>query len=80
MIQAFLEQTGWRPDRVQSVAGALRYSRYNWALRFVMKWIASKAAGPVDASQDYEYTDWSGLERFADELVGLFADSVAQTD
>ena len=30
MIDSFLQQTGWRPDRVKAVAGALRYSKYNW--------------------------------------------------
>jgi menaquinone-dependent protoporphyrinogen IX oxidase len=37
-----------------------------------MKRIAKKAGGPVDASRDYEFTDWKGLDRFAAELSDLF--------
>lgn len=69
MIEAFLEETGWCPARVQAVAGALLYSRYNFILRIVMKRIARAAGGDVDTSRDYEYTDWNALDRFTDEMA-----------
>ena len=31
--------------------------------------IVAKEGGPTDASQDFEYTNWDAVSRFADELV-----------
>jgi menaquinone-dependent protoporphyrinogen oxidase len=42
MIDAFLAETGWNPERVKAVAGALAYTKYNFLLRFVMKHIAKQ--------------------------------------
>ena len=69
MIDVFVADSGWRPDRVLPVAGALAYSKYNFVVRFVMKRIARKAGAPTDTSRDYEFTDWPALDRFADELA-----------
>jgi len=64
MIDVFVQETGWRPDRVLPVAGALAYSQYNFIIRWVMKRIARKAGAPTDTSRDYEFTDWRTLDRF----------------
>jgi menaquinone-dependent protoporphyrinogen oxidase len=69
MVDRFFEQTGWRPRWVKPVAGALLYSRYGFLVRFVMKRIARKVGAPTDTSHDYEYTDWTALDRFIDEFV-----------
>jgi menaquinone-dependent protoporphyrinogen oxidase len=69
MIDVFLQETGWRPERALPVAGALAYSRYNFLIRFVMKRIARKAGAPTDTSRDYEFTDWSKLDSFIRELT-----------
>jgi len=69
MIDDFLAQTGWQPDRVKPLAGALLYRKYNFLLRFIMKQIAKKAGGDTDTSRDYEYTDWAGLDRFIKDFA-----------
>ena len=66
MIDVFVTETGWRPERMLPVAGALVYSKYNFFIRFVMKRIARKAGAPTDASRDYEFTDWPALDRFVE--------------
>lgn len=72
MIDRFVADTGWRPEHVVPVAGALRYTQYNFLVRMVMKRIARAAGGSTDTSRDHEYTDWKALDefvaRFADEL------------
>jgi menaquinone-dependent protoporphyrinogen oxidase len=68
MIDAFVAETGWHPKRIIPIAGALRYTKYNLFLRFIMKRIAKKAGAETDTSRDYEYTDWSALDRCADEI------------
>ena len=69
VIDKFFEETGWRPERVKPVAGALMYSKYNPLVRFVVKRIAKKAGAATDTSRDYEYTDWCALDRFVEELT-----------
>jgi len=62
--ERFFATTGWRPQTVKVVAGALPYTRYGWLKKMVMRRIVAKAAGDVDTSRDYEYTDWKDLAEF----------------
>ena len=65
VIDAFEKETGWHPQVVLPVAGALLYRQYNFFIRFIMKRMTSKAMGPTDTSRDYEFTDWAALSEFA---------------
>ena len=69
IVDAFQRETGWRPGRTEFVAGALKYTKYNFFVRFAMRRIAKANGGDVDTSRDYEYTDWGALDRFAEEMV-----------
>lgn len=69
-VEKLIQQTGWRPARVELIAGALSYTKYNFLMRFFMRRIARKAGGDTDTSRDHEYTDWDAVERFAIEVVG----------
>ena len=69
IVDKLIAETGWRPRRLELVAGALPYTRYNFLIRFVMRQIAKKEGGDTDTSRDYEYTDWNAVERFAVEFV-----------
>ncbi len=62
----FVEETGWHPAQVELVAGALKYTQYNWLKRFVMKKISASAGGDTDTSQDFEYTDWDQVDGLAE--------------
>jgi menaquinone-dependent protoporphyrinogen oxidase len=77
MIDVFIKQTGWKPERYLPVAGALLYRQYNFLVRFVMKQISKKNGGPTDTSRDYEFTDWRGVDRFVDEVTSPTPRSVA---
>jgi len=69
LVQKFLAQAGWNPQRVELIAGALKYSQYNPLIRLIMRRIAAKEGGETDTSRDYEYTDFAAVERFAREFV-----------
>lgn len=69
IVDGMLSETGWRPTLVKPVAGALRYTRYNWFLRRMMRRIAAKAGGDTDTTRDYEYTDWQDLRTFAEQFA-----------
>ena len=67
----FMEDTEWKPDRVEQVAGALLYSKYDFFKRFIMRLIAKHEGGDTDTSEDYEYTDWSKLKTFLGKMLEI---------
>lgn len=74
-IEEFFNQTGFRADRVQPVAGALAYRRYGWAMRQVLRLIARRMGLSTDTSHDREYTNWQEIERFATDFHSRLGDA-----
>jgi len=70
VLRRFVARTRWQPLHVEHVAGALRYTKYNFLVRFVMKQISKASGGSTDTTRDHEYTNWAGLERFASKITG----------
>lgn len=62
----FSQQSGWSPQRIHHVAGAFRYTSYDFFKRWAMKYIAHRKGAPTDTSEDHELTDWADLEQFVD--------------
>lgn len=69
IAKSFLKQTGWKPLAVWHVAGALKYTKYDYFKRLIMRMIAKKQGGATDTSQDYEYTDWEEVKHLTIDLV-----------
>lgn len=55
VVTAFLDETEWKPSRVQAVAGALAY-----------KWISSDEDGATTAGN---FTDWNALATLVREFM-----------
>jgi menaquinone-dependent protoporphyrinogen oxidase len=81
-LQAFLDETGWRPTHAATIAGALRYTRWGWLGRRLMRMIWTTVAErrgwsvdppPTDVTRDYEYTDWRAVERLVTDLLADLA-------
>ena len=70
----FLEQTGWKPLMTTQIAGALKYSKYDFLKRILLKMIAKREGHITDTSQDYEFTDWSAVKQFVID----FSDKASQ--
>ncbi|GAA3168159.1 hypothetical protein GCM10010531_21210 [Blastococcus jejuensis] len=70
-VEAFEQETGWRPSRVALFGGALLYTQYGFIKRHMMKKIASGKPGDLgtDVSRDYVYTEWDGVTRFAEDFL-----------
>ena len=66
-IDKFLRKTGWQPQLVASIAGAVKYSLYGPIKRRVMIVFVGLGGAETDTSRDYEYTDWAAVEHFAGE-------------
>lgn len=62
-LDAFLAETGWTPGQVAHVAGAFRFTEYDFFRAWAMKRIAAQKDQTVDPTRDKEYTDWPALER-----------------
>lgn len=66
LTEAFLAKSDFAPDMTAYIAGALRYSRYGWIKKRLMRWIANhNGENDKDFSTDHEYTDWNAIDDFA---------------
>ena len=63
-VADFMADTGWQPEITATVAGALRYTNYNFVKKLIMKRIATESGLPTDTSRDYEFTDWDEVASF----------------
>ena len=70
-VDALVERTGWRPDRVGLFAGAVPYTEYDSLTRWLFSAFSRLTTGDTDTSRDYEYTDWDAVERFAADFAAF---------
>jgi len=68
----FVRATGWTPGAVHHVAGAFRFTEYDFFKSWAMRWIAARKGQQVDPARDREYTDWAAL----DALMRDWSDSL----
>lgn len=68
-LAAFETETGWTPGRVEHVAGAFRFSEYDFFRTWAMRRIADQKGEAVEAGKDKEYTDWAALGATLDQWV-----------
>ena len=68
-LDAWVLDSELTPVSVRCVAGALRYTRYDYLKRQVMRLIAREHGQTGDASHDVEYTDWNDVDAFVDEFL-----------
>ncbi|RDC71174.1 protoporphyrinogen oxidase [Rhodovulum sp. 12E13] len=66
----FAQETGWRPGRVEHVAGAFRFGEYDYFKAWMMRRIAREKGETVDPEGDTEYTDWAALGAAVDDWAG----------
>lgn len=69
IAEKFLKQTGWKARAISHIAGALKYTQYDYFKRLIMRMIAKKQGGDTDTSQDHEYTDWNAVKAFVLDFV-----------
>lgn len=65
-VNRFAQKTGWTPPTVFHVAGAFRFSEYDFFKSWAMRWIAAQKDEDVDPHHDKEYTDWAALKKSLD--------------
>lgn len=67
----FLLNSPWQPQRSAVFAGALRYPRYRWYDRFMIRLIMKMTGGETDISKEVVYTDWQQVTFFAREIAQM---------
>jgi menaquinone-dependent protoporphyrinogen oxidase len=73
-IASFLHATGWQPAHVESIAGAMAYTKYNVLYRWILKQISKRNGGPTDTSRDHDLTDWAQVQQFAEVFLDAIPD------
>ncbi|MCT4700492.1 menaquinone-dependent protoporphyrinogen IX dehydrogenase [Enterobacteriaceae bacterium H20N1] len=67
----FLLNSPWKPNHCAVFAGALRYPRYGWLDRTMIRLIMKMTGGETDTRKEVVYTDWPQVARFAHEIAHL---------
>jgi len=57
----FAQNSDWTPSEVVHVAGAFRFTQYDFFKGLAMRWIAHSKGETVTPHTDKEYTDWDAL-------------------
>ncbi len=60
--QRFFDDAGWTSGRVEHIAGAYRFTEYNFFESWAMRWIAAQKGQEVDPHENKEFTDWDALK------------------
>lgn len=68
-VADFIRETGWTPGRTEHVAGAFRFTEYDFFRAWAMRWIAAQRDKAAAAQQTTEYTDWAALGGVIDDWV-----------
>ena len=75
----FFEAAEWKPTVTHLVAGAIRYSQYDFFKSWILRMIASTKGASTDTSRDHEFTDWKDLEAFVDSFLVQVAEHLDLT-
>tara|TARA_Y100001970_G_scaffold229904_1_gene285298 strand:- start:998 stop:1525 length:528 start_codon:yes stop_codon:yes gene_type:complete len=67
-IKKFLKISKWKPNKIRVFAGKVDYPKYSFFDKYIIKIIMFITKGPTDTSQSYEFTDWSKVDDFCEEL------------
>jgi menaquinone-dependent protoporphyrinogen oxidase len=67
--QHMLNETGFKPAATLHVAGAIRFSQYDFFRRWLMRLAAKQMDKSADLGKDQEYTDWNAVSAFVDRFV-----------
>jgi menaquinone-dependent protoporphyrinogen oxidase len=68
-LNELIDDCALKPVVSCCVAGALKYTQYDYFKRLVMRMIARQRGQSTDTSTDHEYTDWGDVEAFVDEFL-----------
>ena len=70
-LQKFLRTIAWKPQRLAVFAGRLDYPSLGPVDRTMIRFIMWMTKGPTDPKAVVEFTDWSRVEAFGNEVARM---------
>lgn len=70
IAKSLSEASGWTPSRIEHVAGAFRFTEYDFLKYWAMRWIEHEKDPSVPPGTDREYTDWDALDAMLTDWAG----------
>lgn len=67
-VEQFKQETGWTPSETHHIAGAFRFTAYDFFKRWVMRLVAWEKGVKIGAAQELELTDWDALAKTVDNF------------
>src|SRR5450830_133148 len=67
----FLQQISWKPTLIAVFAGKLDYPSYRFFDRLMIRLIMRATHGPTDPKAVIEFTDWTQVEAFSQQVSAL---------
>ena len=64
----FLKQSAWQPKKLGVFAGKIDYPKYKFIDKYMIRLIMWITDGPTDIRKSFEFTDWSKVDEFANDL------------
>jgi len=68
-VDALLKSTSWKPTQSFLVAGALRYTEYDYFKQQILEHVVLKGRQVEGRNGDHEFTDWASLFRTIETFV-----------
>ncbi len=68
-VRKFIEALPFQPDHIEIIAGKLDYPSYGFLDRLMIRLIMRMTGGPTDPETVIEYTDWDGVDQFAERIA-----------
>lgn len=68
-IDGFVDASGWRPAEVLAVAGALRFSEYDFFKEQIIRHLVMRDRDLPSGPGNFEFTDWDALDTFIDRFT-----------
>lgn len=75
ITEHFIAAGHWHPAVVEYVAGALRFTKYDFFKKFILRQIAKRADPSAEAGEDKEYTNWETLKLFVTKVLKVAAEA-----
>ncbi|HEY6843397.1 MAG TPA: flavodoxin domain-containing protein [Thermoanaerobaculia bacterium] len=73
----FSRRTGWVPEIYATFRGGTAFTKYGFLLRLMMWAISRQHGARLSMRRDYEFTDWSSVDRFARDFAGYVSAAIA---
>ena len=64
----FLKQSAWQPKKLGVFAGKIDYPKYKFIDKYMIRLIMWITDGPTDIRKSFEFTDWSKVDDFANDI------------